>query len=272
MTEAEKTVTFTSDDADSPSVSVPAPSVSVPAQSEAVPTAAEIAPASEAGAEAAQTSKSVPAHSEPVPAQSTEAPPKSLEAAVPIKPHAAGKSACDVCGATSNVQTLQFSLLGDEVVYTCSNFKCQERLREDMKIWYSDTKQVAFYEVYESIPSLFDSNRSWTVRRSSDGQEEDGWRVVRNWRTKFTMNTFRRLRGEPWWRMPLSKGDKLRWTMLHELEALNKGLVAEGVWAMLPAFLPDAEPEPTDEFTSRYAAAAWYLKKPSDALLLEHRL
>lgn len=199
--------------------------------------------------------------------------PKQTTAAVILPHEPTDAPRCDVCSG-SVTQTLQTSFhinSKTKVLYSCGRKACVVELKKGLLQYYAETDQVAFETVYDAIPSFFDANRSWTVRRA-DGTVEDGWKVVRNWRTIHSVNTFRKLKGEPWWRMPLYKGDKIRHSFVHELQELNKGLVADGVWAMLPQFLTESPAQPTAEFLKHYAAEAWELPHPTDAQLGEYAL
>lgn len=194
-----------------------------------------------------------------------------------VRPHASATSkACDVCGTTAALQTISFSVTqaNEQVIYICTSKKCQDQLKQQLVQYYAETDQIPFSVLYESLPVLLDTNRSWTVRRSSDGAQEDGWKVLKNWRANFALNTFKKLRGEPWWRIPLKNGDKIRYTMVHELQDLNTSALDEGVWSMLPTLLPEVaeDSQPTEEFLKHYVAEAWYLKEPSDALLSQYRI
>ena len=92
------------------------------------------------------------------------------------------------------------------------------------------------------------------------------------------MNTFRRIRGEPWWRVALEKVDgtksQIRWTFVHELRELNPSVLSDDVWDMLPEHLtlPADDEEPSAEFCEHYTPEAWSLVAPSDATLSQYQI
>jgi len=131
---------------------------------------------------------------------------------------------------------------------------------------------VHFDELLAAAPAFFDG-RLFNVRRSGKTEPEHGWKLAPNWRINWRMNTFRKLNGEPWYRVALEKDSMVRWTLVHELLELNNVLTPEAVpkfWAFL--LLSEPSPEPNDVFLSKYAAAAWTLVNPSDAVLAGYKI
>jgi hypothetical protein len=119
---------------------------------------------------------------------------------------------------------------------------------------------------------MIDARKTWKVVRGN-GDVEDGWKLARNWRVSPEMGALQRLRGEPWWRIPLQKDDKVKLTLLDELRVHNAAAFADDVWEMLLRdILPAAGEEPTDAFLDHYPARVWRLPCPGDAKLLELRL
>jgi hypothetical protein len=135
---------------------------------------------------------------------------------------------------------------------------------------------VHFDTLLSLVPSFFDVKRNWTVRRSSTDEISGGWKLASNWRINWLMNSFRKLNGEPWYRIALEKtidGQTfLRWTFVHELKELNLDVFPEDIWEMLCSALKRDESEPNDIFLQKYAAAAWSLEAPSDSALSQYKL
>lgn len=152
----------------------------------------------------------------------------------------------------------------------------QEAFEDAAKAYVESKGWVPFETIQKLVPTLF-APRSWRVRRG-DGSEDDGWRMASNFRANWQMNTFRRLRGEPWWRVALEKTEgsksQIRWTFVHELRELNPSVLADDVWDMLPEHLtlPADGEEPSAEFCEYYSPAAWNLVAPSDTKLAEYKL
>ena len=155
----------------------------------------------------------------------------------------------------------------------CASSKCDARFQESVSRFYAEEQRVPLQVIENAVPSLLDTRRSWKVVRGN-GEVDDGWKVVRNWRVAPDMGALQRLRGEPWWRIPLQKGDKVRLTLLEELRQQNAGALAEDAWEMLlGGVLPAvAEGEPNDTFLEFYPARVWRMTCPGDSKLLELRI
>jgi hypothetical protein len=114
------------------------------------------------------------------------------------------------------------------------------------------------------------SEVSFTVRRSS-GELDQGWRIPLSGAagTSYEFSTLQKLRGEPWWRVVLSKDNSIRHTFLHELRELNEESLGEE-WDLIFSLLP-ATTEPSETFLQFYSADVWSLKNPTDKELLDFR-
>jgi hypothetical protein len=87
------------------------------------------------------------------------------------------------------------------------------------------------------------------------------------------MGALQRLRGEPWWRVPLQRDDKVKLALLDELRLHNPNAFADDVWDMLlKDLVPSAGEDPSDAFLENYPARVWRMPCPGDAKLLEMRL
>lgn len=152
----------------------------------------------------------------------------------------------------------------------------QEAFEDAAKSYVESRGWVSFETMQKLVPSFF-TPRAWKIRRG-DGTEDDGWKLATNFRANWQMNTFRRIRGEPWWRVALEKTDgsksQIRWCMVHELRELNPNALADDVWDMLPELLsmPAEGAEPSAEFCEYYSPSAFGLVAPSDAKLAEYKL
>jgi len=187
--------------------------------------------------------------------------------------HAAGQTACDFCGAARS-QRYKFDLGSTQFreLRVCASAKCDALWTESKSKFFAEEGRVPL-EVFESaLPGLLDPKRSWKVVRGS-GEVEDGWKLARNWRVSPEMGALQRLRGEPWWRIPLQREDKVKLALLDELRIQNPTAFADDVWDMLlKDLVPSAGEEPTDAFLEFYPARVWRLQCPGDAKLLELRL
>jgi len=109
----------------------------------------------------------------------------------------------------------------------------------------------------------------WVITRSS-GEKEVNWHIARNWRVLCEMGYFQKLRGEPWWRIPMTNLKSVRLTLLHELKEQNPQYFPDDVWEMLKEVLKPGELN--DEFLKHYPSHVFDLEHPSDEFLLDQRL
>ena len=187
--------------------------------------------------------------------------------------HTPSQTACDFCGAPRS-QRYKFDLgsTACRELRVCASAKCDALWSESKTKFFADEGRVPLEVLEASVPGLVDPKRSWKVVRGS-GDVEDGWRLARNWRVSPEMGALQRLRGEPWWRVPLQREDKVKLALLDELRVHNRDAFADDVWDMLlKDVVPAAGEEPSDAFLEFYPARVWRLPCPGDAKLLELRL
>jgi len=188
--------------------------------------------------------------------------------------HAPNAIECDFCGSQRSQRYKMDIASGPcRELRVCASAKCDARFLESVSCFYAEEERVPLQVVENAVPSLLDSRRTWKVVRGN-GDVDDGWKVIRNWRVAPDMGALQRLRGEPWWRIPLQKGDKVRLTLLEELRTQNGACLAEDAWDMLlKGVLPTFEDkDPTDTFLQFYPARVWRVPCPGDAKLLELRI
>jgi hypothetical protein len=149
-----------------------------------------------------------------------------------------------------------------------------ESFHESVKLYIKEQGWIHFDDVLSMIPSFFDSGRVFQVRRSNKTEIDSGWKLASNWRINWQMNSFRKISGEPWWRVPLEKDLMVRWTFVHELAELNSDMFPSDIWSMIldEILKINTESEPNDLFLTKYSASAWLLTKPSDQLLAGYKL
>ena len=187
--------------------------------------------------------------------------------------HTPTQTACDLCGAARS-QRYKFDLGSNACreLRVCAAPKCDALWNESKSKFFANEGRVPLEVVEASLSSMIDARKVWKVVRGN-GDVEDGWKLARNWRVSPEMGALQRLRGEPWWRIPLQKDDKVKLTLLDELRVHNANAFADDVWDMLlKDILPPAEEEPSDAFLDHYPARVWRLACPGDAKLLELRL
>ena len=187
--------------------------------------------------------------------------------------HTATQTSCDLCEAPRS-QRYKFDLgsTACRELRVCASPKCDALWGESKSKFFANEGRVPLEVVEASLPSMIDARKTWKVVRGN-GDVEDGWKLARNWRVSPEMGALQRLRGEPWWRIPLQKDDKVKLTLLDELRVHNAAAFADDVWEMLLRdILPAAGEEPTDAFLDHYPARVWRLPCPGDAKLLELRL
>jgi len=187
--------------------------------------------------------------------------------------HAPGQTACDFCGA-SRSQRYKFDLgsTACRELRVCASSKCDGLWTESKSKFFADEGRVPLEVVESALPGFLDTKRAWRVVRGS-GDVEDGWKLARNWRVSPEMGALQRLRGEPWWRVPLQRDDKVKLALLDELRLHNPNAFADDVWDMLlKDLVPSAGEDPSDAFLENYPARVWRVPCPGDAKLLEMRL
>lgn len=147
-----------------------------------------------------------------------------------------------------------------------------ESFNDAARAYVKEQGWVHFDEVQTMVPSFFDSGRSFNVRRSNKSEIDSGWKLASNWRVNWQMNSFRKMNGEPWWRVPLEKESMIRWTFIHEIAELNTDMFPTDVWDMILDALKITDADPNDLFLNKYSASAWHLIKPSDQVLAGYKL
>jgi hypothetical protein len=176
---------------------------------------------------------------------------------------------CDFCGAKP-VQCHKFDVetdpeLSARFLFVCSKFECQEKLDASIVAFNKNERRISLVRIQRSLPSIF--TKTFSIRRSN-GDVDEGWAIPTEWASRQELNTLQCLRGEPWWRIVLQKGESIRHTFLHELQELNPD--AEDC-ATLMSLLPPAKEEPDAEFLEYYAKEVWNIPNPSDKFLAQSR-
>ena len=187
--------------------------------------------------------------------------------------HTPSQTDCDFCGvARSQRYKVDISSGTPRELRVCASSKCDAMFQESLQRFYVAENRVPLQLVESAVPSFLDPKRTWKVVRGT-GDVEDGWKVARNWRVAPDMGALQHLRGEPWWRIPLQKDDKVRLALLDELRMHNSSALAEDTWEMLlTGVLPNQGEEPNDTFLENYPARVWRMPCPGDAKLLELRI
>jgi hypothetical protein len=180
---------------------------------------------------------------------------------------------CDFCGGTG-AQQHKFDFEEDclersaRYLLACNSIECQEKLEASIVSFNKHEARIPLQRVQRSVPAFF--SVEFSVRRTS-GDIDVGWTLPPSWASRTELSTIQKLRGEPWWRVVLQKGEQVRHTMLHELHTLNKERLEEEEWNALFALLPPKEDQPSDVFKEFYDASVWSLETPTDAELLKLR-
>jgi hypothetical protein len=180
---------------------------------------------------------------------------------------------CDFCGSLG-VQQYKFDFEIDclerpaRYLLACSSHECQEKLDASIVSFNKNEGRIPLQRIQRSVPGFF--ALQFSIRRTS-GEEDEGWTLPLAWAARAELSTLQKLRGEPWWRVILQKGEQIRHTMLHEIHALNKDKLDEEEWNALFALLPPKEDQPNDTFKEFYDASVWSLDAPTDADLLKLR-
>lgn len=181
------------------------------------------------------------------------------------------RTACDFCGNPKS-QKFKFDLTGDRHIRVCASAECDSQFQLARLDFCARENRVPFEMIQDSVPTFLDPKKSWKVVRGS-GEIEDGWKVARNWRVSTEYGMLSTLRGEPWYRIPLVKDDKVRLCLITELREHNEDVLALDVWDMLQNdILPKQPEEPTDAFLDMYSAKAWTMKPVTEEKLKEMRL
>ncbi len=180
---------------------------------------------------------------------------------------------CDFCDGDS-AQQHKFDFEEDclqrsaRYLLACSKEGCQEKLEASIISFNKSEGRIPLHRIQRSVPSFFDVE--FNVRRTS-GDIDVGWKLPPHWASRVELSTLQKLRGEPWWRVVLQKGDQIRHTMLHELHILNEEKLEKEEWNALFSLLPQKEDSPTEVFKEFYDASVWSLQTPTDAELLKLR-
>jgi hypothetical protein len=187
--------------------------------------------------------------------------------------HESQQTSCDFCGNPRS-QKYKFDISSgtSRELRVCSSSKCDTEFSKSRLEFLRKENRIPFEDIQDSLPGLLDPKRQWKVMRGN-GTLEDNWKIARNWRVACEMSSLSTLRGEPWWRIPLQNNDKVRLTLIQELNEFNKDAFAEDVWDMLlKDILPSFSEEPSETFLEFYPAKVWKLSNPSEAKLLELRI
>lgn len=176
---------------------------------------------------------------------------------------------CDKSGAQQHKFDFEEDCLERSARYllACSTAECQEKLEASIMSFNKNEGRIPLQRIQRAIPTFF--TVEFSVRRTS-GDLDEGWTLPPQWAFRTELSTLQRLRGEPWWRVILQKGDQIRHTMLHELHTLNKERLDEEEWTALFALLPP-KGEVSEVFKDFYDASVWSLETPTDAELLKLR-
>lgn len=179
---------------------------------------------------------------------------------------------CDFCESkNATVQRFRFDVDTPEQpcreLCVCSESECNGMFDSSVQFFNKNEGRIPLQHVLRTVPKFFDIN--FTVRRSS-GELDGGWQIPLNWTSNYEFNSLQKLRGEPWWRIPLQKDKQVRHTFLHELRELNSEALGEE-WDMVFSLLPVTLESPSETFLQFYEPSAWKLSTPSDKELLELR-
>jgi hypothetical protein len=149
----------------------------------------------------------------------------------------------------------------------CSESECNAVFDSSVQFFNKNEGRVPLQHILRFAPKFFEV--SFKVRRSN-GELDEGWKIPLNWTSAYEFNTLQKLRGEPWWRVVLSKDQQVRHTFLHELRELNKDALEEE-WDLIMSLLPSRAEEPNETFSQFYESSLWKLSNPTDKQLLELR-
>jgi hypothetical protein len=178
---------------------------------------------------------------------------------------------CDFCGSKP-VQAFKFDLelsfnsepVSARTLFVCESYECQEKLDASIVAFNKNEGRIPLTRVQRACPKML--LLTYTVRRSN-GEVDEGWSVPIDWASRCEFSTLQRMRGEPWWRIVLQKGQSIRHTFVHELRELNADKLDKEEWDAVFATLPLKPTTPEDTFLEFYRAEDWTLEAPSDKQL-----
>jgi hypothetical protein len=180
-------------------------------------------------------------------------------------------TSCDFCGSKP-VQPYKFDLelfLNSETVsarclYVCDSFECQEKLDASVVAFNKNEGRIPLTRLQRACPKVL--LLTFSIRRSN-GDIDEGWTVPIDWASRCEFSTLQRMRGEPWWRIVLQKGQSIRHTFLHELKELNADKLEKEEWEAIQSTLPPKPAAPEETFLEFYRAEDWALEAPTDKQL-----
>jgi hypothetical protein len=180
-------------------------------------------------------------------------------------------STCDFCGSKP-VQTYKFDLeltvnaetVSARTLFVCEGFECQEKLDASVVAFNKNEGRIPLTRLQRACPKML--LQTFTVRRSN-GELDEGWTVPIDWASRCEFSTLQRMRGEPWWRIVLQKGQSIRHTFVHELKELNADKLDAEEWEAILSTLPPKPAEPESTFLEFYRPADWALDTPTDKQL-----
>ena len=184
--------------------------------------------------------------------------------------HQGSQTVCDFC-QQERAQQFVFDVKPDvhtaRSLWVCSDSNCNTKFEESKQAMASTDAYRSFDTLHTLVPRF--STQAWKVVRSN-GDVEDGWHVSKSWKLQCDLGSLVRIRGEPWWRVPLVKNDNVKLILLQELQATNKDVFPPDIWDMIYAVFP-APAEPSSEFLQIYTASTFHVVDPTDAELVKYR-
>lgn len=182
---------------------------------------------------------------------------------------------CDFCSSFRS-QKYKFDVCVDKEsvreLRVCSNLSCDESFQKSRLKFFELENRVPFELLASKVPSFLDPKKTWKVLRGN-GDVEEGWKIARNWRVSTELGCLYTIRSEPWYRIPLLNGDKIKLTLLSELRFYNSESFPEDIWDMIfMDVLPPKHEQPSDVFMQYYPAKLWNLQEVFDEKLKEMRL
>ena len=181
---------------------------------------------------------------------------------------------CDFCDSkNSTVQRFRFDIETPDhpcrELFVCSESECNSVFDSSVQFFNKNEGRVPLQHIVRTVPKFCEV--SFTIRRSN-GDLDQGWRIPQEGTrgTSYEFNTLQKLRGEPWWRIVLSKEGSIRHTFVHELRELNEDVLGED-WELIFSLLPFPSSEPNETFLQFYSKEDWTLKNPSDKALYDLR-
>lgn len=178
---------------------------------------------------------------------------------------------CDFCG-DANSQQYVFDVKTDVTrarsLRVCFQEECKQKFEKSKTLLADTNTYKTLADLVTLVPGF--TSVQWKVQRST-GEIDNGWHVSKSWKVQCDLGALVRIRGEPWWRIPLVNDDKVKLVFLHDLRTLNPDVFPDDIWTMIESSL-HKETSPSEEFLRTYPQQVFSFEKPSDALLAESRL